>query len=359
MEESRMLRKLVKVASLALAAMLAVSALAACSAAPASANGDGKTPDTITIVWYPNESAADYQSARDEFGKLITQATGKPVKQQLTTDYNIAIEALASGNAQICFMGAQGFVVAQSKNKDVLPLFTNSGDSGTLDDAIYYSWMCVLPENAAGYMDGGKFSIQNIQGKRFSFVSNSSTSGFKIPTTNILNTFKKMDQWKDMTTDDLVQGGSGKFFSEVLFGGSHQGSMVNLLTEKADVAAFCDTEAAPYTELVSGQEETAGAIYKVKDGATAPFDTLVGKQFELIQSTPVQNGPFAYNSNVLSASDVKKLQDLFTSDAVTNNPNMFKPKDSNGVAFFKQNGKNRFVVVEDKWYDPIRALQNQ
>ena len=32
---------------------------------------------TITLVWYPNESAEDYQAARDEVGKLIEKATGK------------------------------------------------------------------------------------------------------------------------------------------------------------------------------------------------------------------------------------------------------------------------------------------
>ena len=43
----------------------------------AAAKNAGNSSDTITLVWYPNESAEDYQAARDEVGKLIEKATGK------------------------------------------------------------------------------------------------------------------------------------------------------------------------------------------------------------------------------------------------------------------------------------------
>ncbi|MEE0023423.1 hypothetical protein [Ruminococcus sp.] len=42
-----------------------------------AAKNAGNSSDTITLVWYPNESAEDYQAARDEVGKLIEKATGK------------------------------------------------------------------------------------------------------------------------------------------------------------------------------------------------------------------------------------------------------------------------------------------
>ncbi|HNW87084.1 MAG TPA: PhnD/SsuA/transferrin family substrate-binding protein [Candidatus Limiplasma sp.] len=315
--------------------------------------------DTITIVWYPNESAADYQSARDAFGKLITEATGKQVDNKLTTDYSIAIEALASGQAQICFMGAQGYIQAKDKNAAVAPLFVNSGASGTLDDAIYYSWMCVNQGQEDQYKDGDAYSIANIQGKKMSFVSNSSTSGFKVPTTNIIAFFSKQDAWKNITSDDLVEGGSDKFFSEVLFGGSHQGSAYNLISGAADVAAFCDTELAPYADCTAGTEEKAGAVYTIKADATAPFDTVTGKSFVIIQSTPVLNGPFAYNSESLSADDAKKIQDRFLSADVASNPDIFitaEGKEAGKVGMFKKTDKECFLLVDDAWYNPIREM---
>ncbi|WP_019122104.1 PhnD/SsuA/transferrin family substrate-binding protein [Brevibacillus massiliensis] len=344
-------------------ALSLVAVVTACSSKSADSNNTSapattaQTKDTITIAWYPNESGADLQDTRDEIGKVIEKATGKKVLHKTTTDYIIAIESIANGNADLAYMGAQGYVEANAKNKEVQPLIVNSGESGTLDDAIYYSWLSVRKGDEEAYKNGDGFSIDNIVGKKFSFVSNSSTSGFKVPSTGIVSHFSKQDKYKNLTEEDLLQGGKDKFFSEVLFGGSHQGSAANLLMGKADVAAFCDSCVSNYVELASGTANKPGAIYKVKQGAAEPFNTLVGKEFAVISVTPVLNGPFAVNMGTVSAEDVKKLRDAFTSDEVTKNPKIFLPKDSKGTAIFKQKtGKEHFVTVEDAWYNPIREL---
>lgn len=327
-------------------------------AEPTAAKADDKSSDkyvdTITMVWYPNESAEDYDVARTEFSTLIEQATGKKVEHQLTTDYAVAIEAMASGKAQICFFGAEGYVQANAKNNAVQPLFVNSGESGTLDDAIYYSFLAVEEANADEYKDGDTYSIDNIAGKKMSFVSNSSTSGFKVPTQSIISHFSQEEEYRDLDKEALLEG--GEFFSEVLFGGSHQGSAFNLMSGKADVAAFCDTEIKPYADCTEGEANQIGSVYTIKADATAPFDTVQGETFTIIQSTPVLNGPFAYNSETLSPDDVKAIQDQFTSDEVTNNEKIFVPADSDGVGVFHKKGDNKIVLVEDSWYDPIRNM---
>jgi phosphonate transport system substrate-binding protein len=344
---------------------IVILSLAACGAASSGAssqNGSAQQTadpsgkhysDTITIVWYPNESASDYDSARRHFEDLIAQATGKKVIEKLTTDYNIAIEALANGQAQIgAVMGALGFVQAQQKNPDVLPLLVNSDADGKLDGAVYYSWIAVNKDDAAQYQSGGTYSIDNIKGKKFSFVSNSSTSGFLFPTTSIISHFSD----NSLTQDDLVEGGSGKFFSEVLFGGSHQGSAINLLTGKADAAAFCDTELRTYASPVSGDNKTPGSVWKVNADASAPFDAVAGKEFVILQALAVENGPTAYNSDTLSPDDVKAIQELFTSDTVTNDPQMFVPDGSDAKGFYDQSSSKCFIAVDNGWYDPIREM---
>lgn len=309
------------------------------------------------MVWYPNESGADLQATRDEFSKLITEATGKKVVNQTTTDYIIAIEAIANGNADMSFMGPQGYVEAHTKNDKVIPLVVPSGESGTLDDALYYSWLSVNKGEEAAYKSGDNFALDNIVGKKFSFVSNSSTSGFKVPVAGILGYFNTQDKYKDLTSDDLLQGGKDKFFSEVLYGGSHQGSAVNLLNGKADIAAFCDTCVANYVDLESGDENKPGSVYKVKEGAAEPFNTLVGKEFSLIAVTPVLNSPITINTSTVSEEDQKKLIELFTSDAVTKNAKIFLPKDSKEVGIFKQkSGEEKFLTTDDAWFNPIREL---
>ena len=313
--------------------------------------------DTITLVWYPNESAENFTTSREEIGKLIEEATGKKVEQKLTTDYAIAIEAVSSGTAQIgCVFGAEGYIQAKNANDAVEPLFVHTGSSGTLDDAVYYAFFGVKEENAAEYANGSSYSIDNIAGKKISFVSNSSTSGFKVPTNSIITHFGADEKWADLTVDDLMEGGSDAFFKEVLFGGSHQGSLYNLLTDKADVAAFCDKEVVTYVSLKSGEDKQVGAVYEVKEGADAPFDTIAGESYTVISSTPVMNGPFVYNSETLSPEDVEAIQALFTSDEVAENEIMFYPEDAAQKGLFKQTGDVRFTLVDDSWYDPIRSM---
>ena len=174
---------------------------------------------------------------------------------------------------------------------------------------IAYSFFAVKSENADEYQSGGSYSIDNIKGKKMSFVSNRSTSGFKVPTNTIISHFAD----DNLIVDDLLEGGSDAFFSEVLFDGSHQGSAFNLLSGKSDVSAFCDIKLAPYATCTDGTPHEAGSVYTINADASAPFDTVQGQTYTVIQSTPVLNGPFAYNGDTLSPEDVKAIQKLFTS----------------------------------------------
>ena len=335
-------------------AFLTIIALATVLAACSS--GSASNSDELTMVWYPNESGSDLKAARDEMGKVIEEVTGKKVEHKLTTDYAIAIETIANGNADLAFMGAQGYIEARNKNENIEPLVIPSGESGTVDDAVYYSWLAAKKADAENYKVDGDFAIDNIVDTKFSFVSSSSTSGFKVPSSDIVSYFSKEDKWEDLQAEDLMEG--GVFFEDVLYGDSHQGSAVNLLNGRADVAAFCDTCVENYVEVVEGEVNTVGAVYNVKDDAAEPFNTLHGEEFTLINVTPVLNAPFAANTESLSEEDFKKIQEIFISDAISNNESIFVPADSEETGLFTKKANERFVTVTDDWFDPIRELSN-
>ncbi|MDE5414752.1 PhnD/SsuA/transferrin family substrate-binding protein [Alkalihalobacterium chitinilyticum] len=359
-----------KKAFLLLFTITLIAIMAACNSSSNTESSSGSTTeepktetkaavedkDTLTIVWYPNESGADLKDARDEIAAEIEKATGKEVKHQTTTDYLIAIETLVNGNADLAFMGAQGYIEANIKNNNIQPLVVPSGASGTLDDAVYYSWLSVKKGNEEEYMSGSDFTIDNIVGKRFSFVSNSSTSGFRVPSAGIVSHFSQMEEHKDLTPDDLLEGGTNNFFSEVLYGGSHQGTLVNLLADRADIVSICDSCVNNYIELVSGEENRAGSVYRVLDDATEPFNTMPGEEFVLISVTPVLNAPFVVNQDNVSAELIEQLVSAFTSDDMANNEKVFVPKDSELKGLFSKSADERFVKVEDAWFDPIREL---
>lgn len=319
-----------------------------------SAKSEEKT--SLKMVWLPNESGEDLKAARDEFGAMIEKATGAKVEHQMTTDYVIAIEAIASGNADLAFLGPQGYVEAHNKNSKVQPLVVPSGKSGTIEDAVYYSWLSVNKADESKYKNADVYAIDNIAGKKFSFVSSSSTSGFKVPSANILKHFSTQAKYKDLAAEDLLEGGSDKFFSEVLFGNSHQGSAVNLLMGKADVAAFCDTCVNNYIELVSGEMNAVGSVYKVKADAEEPFNTVPGKEFTVISSTPVLNSPIVINTDNVNGDQQAKILSALTSDETASNPKIFVPEDSTFTGMFAKKGDERFVEVDDAFFEPIRAL---
>ncbi|WP_332650056.1 PhnD/SsuA/transferrin family substrate-binding protein [Lysinibacillus sp. 54212] len=342
--------------SILMGIMLSVLFLAACGSSN-DEKGAGETKkakadsdEPLTMVWYPNESGSDLAPSRDAFSAIFEKATGRKVEHKLTTDYAIAIESIANGNAHIAFMGAQGYIEAKEKSADVEPLVVPSGESGTLDDAIYYSLLAVPKDKAEQYKINGDFSLDATEGKSISFVSASSTSGFKVPASSIISHFSD----KNLTEEALMEG--NEVYPDVLFGDSHQGSAVNMLMERSDIAAFCNTCVEAYVEIVDGEKNTPGAVYKVKDDAAAPFNTLAGKEFVLIQVTPVLNAPFVVNTSVLAEDEVQTLKELLISDETANNTSIFVPEDSGGSALFYKAADERFLEVEDAWFNPIREL---
>ena len=103
------------------------------------------------------------KASRDEIGRVIAEATGKKVEHQLTTDYAIAIETLVNNNADLAFMGAQGYIEAKNGNDAIQPLVVPTGKSGTLDDAIYYSWLAVNVDDQDNFKEDGEFSLDTLQ----------------------------------------------------------------------------------------------------------------------------------------------------------------------------------------------------
>jgi phosphonate transport system substrate-binding protein len=332
---------------------LTLSVIGGVSTAPAANAATVKEPDTLTVVWLPNDSSDTVASMRDEFANAIAKATGKKVVNKLTTDYAIAMAALDNGTAQIGWTGAAEYLSSHARNPKLIPLVVNTGPSGTLKDALYYSRFVVKKADAKNYQKDGVFGIDNIVGKRMSFVSTSSTSGFNMPAAAILGQFNKEAKWKKLAKEDLAQGGSGHFFKKVMFGGSHQLSLVNVLTGRSDVSAVCDFLVTAYVDLESGKDNTAGAVYAVKKDAGAPFTAVRGKEFVIIKSIPVLNPPVEVNSAYLSEKTMKQIADVLSSDAVANNPKIFAPAGSKASDFQRP---ARFVKVSDAWYDPMRKV---
>jgi len=312
-------------------------------------NGGTPNAEPITFVFLPDSSSADMAESRQAVAEAIKAACGREARIMTTTDYNVGIEAISSDNVAMGLYGAEGYIQANRKNSKVQAVFTNSDDNGSLDLACYYSRICVRLEDVDEYRSGSGFTLQPLKGKSFSFVSATSTSGFKVPSSIIVAEFGLENN------ESLLENGA--FFSEVLFGGSHQGSVVNLVSGDADAAAFDDIDVDMYLDLVSGEANMPGSIYRVSDDAGDPFTRVRGQQFIILASTPVLNAPFVINENLISPEERDAIVSYFCSDAVANDKRIFRdPDDETKTLYTKKTTHTRFVPVTDSWYDPLRRI---
>jgi phosphonate transport system substrate-binding protein len=331
-----------------LAIMVTVTFLTSCS--------KKDTSDEISVVWLPDNSLESYDNFRAVIDETITRATGKKCRDIFTTDYAIVVETLANNKAAICYAGAQSYIDVHAKNDQIVPLVVRSGVSGTADDAMYYSWISVDPDKIATYRKAdGSINPKEFEQKRISFVSGNSTSGFTVPANFIISAQKDIEKWTNLTSEDIMEGGKDKLFSEVTYGGTHQITLLNLLLGRCDIAATCNISTLQYS-IEKGTANTAGAVYRIADDSQAPFDTVAGKEFALLEAIPVMNFPLIMNKNLLTDKEQQDLLDYFTSDEVANDERMFPTEKKEGSNFAVKRGNERFVHVDDAWFDPLRNI---
>lgn len=313
--------------------------------------------EQVRVLWHPSESAASFEPAREYIASLISEATGREVVNILTTDSTFAIEQIANGTADIAaIMGPMGYIMAQGINPYLSALVVNSGPSGTLEDAIYYSWIAIRYEDSHLHSEGGNFSIDNIQNSVMGFVSQTSASGFIIPSEFIISTFNDREGLENLQTDDFIPVLSNiNFFDDVIFAGSHPAAVFSLLNGNVDVAAFNEMNRIEYFSLTYGQHHMPGAVYTVLENAQPPFDAVIGESFRLIAGIPIQSGPFVYNPDNLTPEEVLAIRNILTTDAVAENPLIFAPADGE-TGLFRRDGNERFIVAPDSWWDPMRYI---
>ena len=313
-------------------------------------SGDSPVKDRITFIWEPNESTTTYEGMREAVAECIEKGCGLPCEMLTTTDYNVTIESLVSGKADMASLGASEYVESHAKNSAVNIAFVLSNENGELDQASYYSQICVRAEDADAYKNGSAYSIDNIQGKNFSFVNLNSTSGFVMPATVVKKRFGLS------STDECSE--SGVFFDTVLFPGSHPGSLFNLLNGDADAAVFADYLVDPMVEIVSGEPAQPGTVYRVKEGVDSPLDAVVGKEFVIVEALPVPAVPICINTDTVPADIREKIISYMCSDEVAQDPRVFpSPDDKETVSnWSKTSDKVRFVPAEDEYFDEFRDL---
>lgn len=351
----RLRRILTAVSTLALASALAMG-MAGCNsggqtASSSAVQASAERPEKIVFAWEPSNSGADYEAMRDSMAAAITKATGIPCEVMTTTDYNVTIEALSSGQAQIASLGADEYVEIHERNPNIEVGFVLSDKDGELNPVSYYSQIICRDGEQDQFMGAdGSFDYEKLRGQDYSFVSLSSTSGYVIPATIFA---------EELDYDNIdVFAESGEFFNKVVMATSQPLSVYQVASKNVNLASCDNTSASAAYTVVEGINGEVGCIYEVAEGLEGELANFAGTRLACIESYPVPAVPFCINTAALPADVVDDIITYMTSDAVANDSEIFVDPDnpSHKSKYKKSSDKIKFVVADDSYYDAYREL---
>lgn len=291
-----------------------------------------ETTKAITVAFLPNEQDGGALDARHEaLFKEIKKALGDEyeVEYILADDYDAVKTALVTGTADIAWESGATYVAAEAENENIIPLFTY-GKNGDLDESGYYGYIATSSDNANDF-DGLNVeeSFKLLKGNSFSFVSATSTSGKVVPTSLLYDVYGPQGT-KDLSSkeDIILKEDEGGIFSEVLFGGDHQGSINLIAEQKVYAGAFC----CDYVQKAGVNEE----------------------DLFYINETFVPNGPMWVNTETVDLEMQNKLVEHFINiDPSNAEKSLYSTTNQEGILL---DDSYRFIKVDSSFYDFVREM---
>ena len=150
-----------------------------------------------------------FQGVADHVGKALNLPTTIFVSQS----YNALIEAMEAGKIDVAYLGGGTYVAAYNKGMNVVPMAV-----AKLQGRTYYK-SCIITRP-----DSGIKTLQDLKGKKFAFVSPTSTSGGVGPRF-YLN--------KNGINPE-------KFFASLIYAGKHDSVYLAVKNNKVDAGAVGD-----------------------------------------------------------------------------------------------------------------------
>lgn len=186
-------------------------ALAATLAVPALAQDWRQKYPELVLAFVPAENASGVTDRLQPFVTYLARELGIKVTLRIAADYAAVIEGQKAGNVHIGFHGPSSYVRAWTvTNGGVEPFVTTINSDGSIG---YYA----VAYARSG--DAGR-TLQDFKGRNLCLVDPNSTSGNNVPRF-------AMSQQKIEPE---------KFFSKVVYAGSHENAVTALVQGTCDVA---------------------------------------------------------------------------------------------------------------------------
>ena len=199
------------------------------------------SPDRLRVVFPSRTGTTDVQRKADAIAKLLSDELKMPV-EAVVADDTAAVEALKSDRAEVAFLSSRPALKAKQLAGAQLYLAEVRPDySG---GKTYRSVIVVRSDSELQKKSNSKENLEQLKGKKMSFTSPTSGSGFIFPVSELVK--------QGLVPDRDRLGG---FFSQVSYGGNYSGALQAVLRGQADAAAVSEYALKPpyVTEAESQQ----------------------------------------------------------------------------------------------------------
>jgi phosphonate transport system substrate-binding protein len=193
-------------------------------------------PKEIVFVFQKQKDPAKVKAQSEEVAAFLSQEVGVPVRAIVPSSYGASVQALVSNQAQVAYVSSLPFLLAQQEAPVQLIL------AEVRDDRTDYDSIIVVRA------DDQTKTLAELKGKRMLFTSPTSTSGYLMPYSRLVQE-GLLEPKQDPAT----------FFSAVNFGGSYDKALLGVLNGQADVCAVSDyTLQGPKADIYLSAEQRAG-----------------------------------------------------------------------------------------------------
>jgi len=204
--------------------------------------------DTLRLAFIPQENPEKLLGDIEAITGWLSDEIGIPVEGFVTIDHAAAVEALRNGDADISFMGALPFVLAEAEIGAV-PLL-----SEVYRGAPKYTGRIFVRR------DSGIKSLADLRGRDIAFADPISESGYLYPLAEFVNA-------------GLIEGpGEAEaFFGRIFFAGGYQQAMQAMAEGLVDAAG-----ASQYADLLLTPDQQAEVTW-IAESAPIPSHVVIAR----------------------------------------------------------------------------------
>ncbi len=229
---------------------LLLAGLAAAAALPLGARvARAERPDGLTLAFIPQENPEKLLGDIKAITPWLSKQVGVPVRGFVTSDHAAAVEALRNGDADISFMGALPYVLA---NQEV-------GATALL--AEVYRGAPLYSGRVFVRRDSGIDKPADLKGKSIAFADPISESGYLYP----LDIFVEAGLLKRGEDPEA-------FFGKVFFAGGYQQAIQAMAAGLVDAAGV-----SQYAELLLTPEQQTEVKW-IAESKPIPSHTVIARK---------------------------------------------------------------------------------